>query len=117
MMYLLFIIYIICSALGMVLIKNGGLSTGIDLNKVGIGFNFSWMFLVGTILYVASFILWMIILQKFPLTYISPISYGIMFIVMSILSYFILSETITAMQIVGIITIIIGVVICTIGKQ
>lgn len=117
MTYVLLAVYVICSALGMVLIKSGGQTTGLNFDKIGFGMQFSWIFLLGAVLYILSFLLWMIILQRFPLTYISPVSYGILFVVMAIFSYFVLNETLNLTQIIGTVMIIGGVLICTIGKK
>lgn len=117
MTYILLLVYIFCSAFGMVLIKSGGQTTGLNIDKVGLGMQFSWVFILGAILYILSFLLWMVILQKFPLTYISPVSYGILFVVTAIVSYFVLKETLSLMQILGIAMIIGGVIVSTIGKK
>lgn len=115
MTYIIFILYIICSALGMVLIKLGGQNTQIRLSHLGLQFQFSWLFFLGAFLYILSFLLWMYILQRFSLTYISPLAYGIMFVVMAILSYFILNETMSGLQILGLILILGGVLISSIS--
>lgn len=117
MTYLLLATYVICSALGMILIKGGGQAVGLNIDKIGFGIKCSWVFILGISLYMLSFILWTIILQKFPLTYISPISYGVLFVVTAILSYFILNETMNVTQVIGIIMIIGGTIIATIGRN
>lgn len=116
MTYLLLVIYVICSALGMILIKSGGQAVGLNIDKIGLGIKCSWVFILGVSLYLLSFILWTIILQKFSLTYISPISYGILFVVTAILSYFMLNETMNVTQVIGVIMIIVGVIVASMGK-
>lgn len=115
--YLLFLIYVLASSLGMVLIKKGGGFSKIIINKHNFGLNISWIFAIGILLYLFSFILWIFILQRFPITYISPIAYGLTFIFIAIFSYLFLQSTITKSQLISAIIIILGITIGTIGSK
>jgi EamA-like transporter family. len=77
----------------------------------------SLVLIVGFILYVVTFFLWLIILQKFNITFVSPIAYGIAFIMICIISYFLLGEMISGIQYLGVILIIIGVLIMSITNK
>ena len=68
---LLMLIYIICSALGLVLLK-AGLNNGtiISLNADFLGIKFHILFICGTLLYIFSFLLNMFVqLQGFQAPY------------------------------------------------
>ncbi|MBP3609559.1 MAG: hypothetical protein J6J42_04395 [Lachnospiraceae bacterium] len=108
--YLLVILYVLAGSLGMVLIKKGGGNSGIVLGGAKINISMSMMFIVGMLLYLCSFLLWIYILQVFSLTYISPVSYGLVFIATAIFSHFILNDTISKEQIVGAILIVSGII-------
>ena len=115
--YLILALYVIASSLGMVLIKKGGTTSIINFNKLNFKIQLSWVFIIGIMLYVVSFILWIFILQKFTLTYISPVAYGLTFIFIAIFSYLFLQTTISKSQIVSAALIILGIIIGTISPK
>lgn len=117
MMYILLLCYLICGSLGMVLTKYGGKQSELHILKSGFTANVHWLFMLGLVLYVISFILWIIVLQKFRLTYISPIAYGITFILLIGFSAVILHEKITTQQIIGAAMIIGGVIVASIPPK
>lgn len=108
--YLLVLLYVLAGSLGMVLIKKGGTGSGIKFGNMKIDVSISAVFLIGIILYLCSFLLWIYILQVFSLTYISPVSYGLVFISTAIFSHIILSDTISKEQIIGAVLIIAGII-------
>lgn len=110
-------IYAVIGSLGMVLIRLGGLESGLIFVQGNINLSINTTFLIGFLLYFISFFLWLIILQKFNVTYISPIAYGITFITTSVFSYFLLGEVISGRQYVGVILIILGVIIVSFSKK
>lgn len=116
MIYFIFILYILLSALGMVLIKYGGLSSQIDVNKSIFALQLSWHFIIGNLLYLVSFFLWIYILQKFRLTLISPMAYGLVFLVLTLFSFLFLKEQIKIQTLIGAAIIIVGVFITYMGK-
>ncbi len=111
--YILLAIYIIFSSLGMVLIKSGASNSDISIKDNIFNMHVSLTFILGLLLYIVSFILWIFILQKFPLTYISPVSYGLVYIAIAIFSFLILNTIITKAQIIGAVFIIIGIFIAS----
>lgn len=109
-------IYILASAMGMVLIKKGGSNTAITLSKSVFGFQITWVMIVGILFYLVSFVLWMYILQLFKLTYISPVAYGITYIFIMLFSRIFLGETISKTQIIGVVMIVAGIVVASYKK-
>ena len=65
----------------------------------------------GIILYGISFFLYVFILSKLQLNIVYPISTGVILILITLGSYFLLKETIYTTQIVGIAAILIGIVL------
>jgi len=110
---LLMLIYIICSALGLVLLK-AGLNNGtiISLNADFLGIKFHILFICGTLLYIFSFL----VINKFNLSYAYPITAGLIYITILLLSVLILKEQISARQMIGMVTILIGIIIMNISK-
>jgi len=110
----LLLLYSVFSALGMVLIKKGGERSGVsNLNK-RITISLDYKFFIGILLYITSFILWIIILQAFPIVYISPIGYGLNFIFTALFAFIFLSEKVRQTEIIGVITIIVGVILVSV---
>lgn len=72
MNYILVILYLLLSAFGMVLIKLGGSNTKINFTNRAFGLHIDLWLVGGIMFYLLSFFLWIIILQKFKLSYISP---------------------------------------------
>lgn len=111
--WILLLLYVLTSSLGMVFIKKGGTNTSFSLDKGNFQIQLSWLILCGIIIYLLSFILWMIILQLFNLTYISPVAYGIVYIFIIIFSYILLNESIHKQQLIGAALIIVGIFIAS----
>lgn len=109
-------IYILASAMGMVLIKKGGSNTSITFSKSLFGFQITWVMIVGILFYLVSFVLWMYILQLFKLTYISPVAYGMTYIFIMLFSRIFLGETINKNQIIGVVMIVAGIVVASYKK-
>lgn len=105
------IIYVLASSLGMILIKKGGAESKLLFTNHNFECAISWVAIVGIILYVISFLIWIYILNAFTLTYISPIAYGLVYISIAIFSYYILGVALTKAEIVGAFFIITGIFI------
>lgn len=111
--WFLLLLYVVAGALGMVLIKKGGTALKVWNENGNISLTISWIFILGVIAYMLSFLVWIYILQIFPLTYISPVSYGLVFIAIAIFSKLILKTDITKEQICGAGFIILGILLAS----
>ncbi|CAI3633343.1 putative Multidrug transporter EmrE [Clostridium neonatale] len=110
----LIIIYSLLSAMGMILIRIGSLNSEFILSQGNLNFTINLNLIIGFIVYMVTFIIWLIIMQKFNLSYISPIAYGIAFVMICFISYFLLGESISMVQYLGVTLIIIGVIIMSV---
>lgn len=113
MIYLLFIIYVICSSTGLVLFKLGTTGAGISI----LGFNITLKMLIGIVCYGFSFILWLFIVSKVDLTIAMPLSVALVNTLVVIESCLLLKEKITIIQGIGIFVVISGVMLITAGKK
>ena len=111
--YLLTGIYVLFPTGGLVCLKLGGNSLGLSF-KSGISFKIGYITLLGFILYIGSFLMWQKLLTTYDLSYIVPITTGIVQIVVLIASYFIFHETITITNLIGIVFVTIGIVLISI---
>lgn len=103
-------IYLVISATGLILFKLGASgNAAISFSQGLINIKVSFMSLTGLVCYVCSFIMYLILVSKYNLSYIVPVSTGIMQVIMLIAAALIFKESITALHIVGVITILVGV--------
>lgn len=112
---ILTIIYIVCTTSGVFLMKMGGDSLSLSL-KNGLNFKIGYITTLGFIFYFVSFMLWQKLIVSFDLSYIVPITTGIVQILILIVAVLFFKETINIKEILGVIFIIIGVILISLGK-
>ena len=114
---LLLIIYVASSSLGLVLLKVG-LNNGtlITLHSTFLELKLHTFLMTGAVLYILSFLLNMIVMSRFNLSYVYPISAGLIYIAILVFSLLILKEQMSLMQVMGTIFILIGIIIMNIKK-
>lgn len=111
------IIYAIISVSGLTLVKLGSSNPlSFSVGQAGFTIGAGWMTLLGLMLYVISFLIYMTLVAKNNLTYLTPVSSAVVYILTMIVSLAILKERITPMQWVGWSLILVGVVFMNIKK-
>ena len=111
------IIYVCLSATALTLIKLGlGKDSTLLLNKGGFSLSLSWMLVLGACLYVVSFCLSMVVMKGMNLSLFYPLSAGLIYIAVCVLSFLVLKEKITTTQLIGMIVILAGIVIMNLKK-
>lgn len=103
-------VYIFFTISGLILIKLGGvqqltISSGNILLKLDI------KTLLGILCYLVSFIVYVLLISKFQLSYIMPLTTGLVYIFVLITSVIFLNEKIDISQWVGAGVILIGIII------
>lgn len=68
---------------------------------------------VGAALYIASFLLWLAILSRSELSVAYPIAIGLTLCLTALAGWFILNEPVSALRIVGMSLIFLGIVVVT----
>ena len=106
---ILFIVYAILSASGIILFKLGSTGISLEITKSVFGFQMSYYSLIGLLCYIVSFILWMVIISKNDVSYIVPIGLAVTNLLILIGSYAILGEQLSLMKIVGVGVILLGI--------
>ncbi len=114
MKYLLIAIYLAFTTGGLFCFKSGG--EFVIGFKNGINFSMPYMTFVGFILYLCSFLLWQKLVATYDLSYIVPITMGIIQVITLIFSYFFFHETINIYNLVGIALVVGGVILISIRK-
>src|SRR4030042_515771 len=113
--YISLSISIICNCLSLILLKKGMLSVnnfGENLHDITAWFQLlvNGYIIFSIILFVLSFITWMISLTKIDLSLAYP-TVSITYIIITLASYYFFNEALTIYRIVGIFFIITGIVI------
>ena len=116
MFYILYILYLLLTCLGLIFLKMGGQSTDIKISEFIFSMQIDCKFVIGLICYVISFLLYIVVLQKRDLSYIYPLSAGIVNVVSVMVGVIVLKEKISLTGYLGIAAIIIGVVLLNIKR-
>ena len=114
--YLLTLIYILFTTCGITFMKLGGDSLKLSLSKE-FSLRMGWTTLLGFLFYIVSFLLWQKLLVKYDLSSMVPIVTGISQIIIIIIGYVIFKENVNIQNIIGAITIIVGIIIITFRKK
>lgn len=109
--------YIVFAVSGSTLIKLGSSSTVKAFFTVPfVNMNVSLISLIGFIAYGLSFIFYTILLSKFELSFISPLTVGLVYILLMITAFVFFKEEITSIKLLGSALILIGVMLIVIKK-
>lgn len=109
MQYLLLSSSMVLAVVGQFFLKRGVLASSLNPNFYSIIKTlFSPYVLIGFFAYGASSIIWLFVLQRFPLSVAYP-ALSLTYVAIMIVSFLILNEPISAYKITGILFILIGV--------
>jgi len=112
----LIIVYVILSVSGLVLMKLGGNSGTISIANKELTFGISLISALGFICYICSFLLFTKIVMMFDLSYIVPITTGVVQILTLVASYVVFKDKMSIQSVSGAIMVIIGILIMNIKK-
>ena len=96
--------------------KKGGNSGNFQMNNGDIAFSINWISAIGFVCYICSFLLFTRMVIMFDLSYIMPLTTGIVQILSLVASSVIFKENISKQGMVGAIIIIIGLIIMNYKK-
>lgn len=117
MNWLYLVFYVICSVSGSTLLKLGSSNSVKVLFTVPfINLNVSLLMLVGFISYGLSFVFYTILLSKFELSFISPLTVGIVYVLLMLTAFIFFKEEITIFKLIGSSLILLGVLMIIIKK-
>jgi len=109
-------IYLFCTVGGLTLVKLGADHNQFSAASSFFSLSLSYTTILGLVLYIVSFIMWIIIVQKFDLSYIQPLTAGLSYILIIAASLFILKESISTNQWIGLGCILVGIVLMNIKR-
>ncbi|MCI8588734.1 MAG: hypothetical protein HFG40_03700 [Bacilli bacterium] len=116
MKIVLTVIYICLTTLGIFLMKLGGNSLSLTFHN-GVTFKIGFITFFGFLSYLCSFLLWQRLVITSDLSYIVPITTGIVQLVVLLIGILFFKEQINLVGIIGVIFVILGVILMTIGKK
>ena len=115
---LLITLYVLATAGGLVLLKLGtGGSSFISIVDGKIAWNISTLTILGIVTYGISFILYIMLISKFSLGYIVPLTTALVYVLVFMSSYFIFKESFTSLKIVAIVMIMGGAILLNIAPS
>lgn len=117
MNWIYLVLYILFSVSGSTLLKFGSSSVVKSLFTLPIvNMNISVYTFFGFILYGLSFLFYTILLSKFDLSFISPLTVGLVYVLLMVTAFVFFREQITVYKIVGSSMILLGVLMIVIKK-
>src|SRR5574344_900629 len=111
---ILVVIYVILTLSGLVLMKFGGNTGTFCFKSSSFEFTMSFISLLVFFCYIGSFLLFTNIVVKFDLSYIMPITAGIIQVLTLLCGYVIFKEQISINGIIGVALVIIGIIVMNI---
>lgn len=114
---LLIVFYVFFAVIGSTLIKQGGLnhtSTLLSLPVVNVSITLTTI--AGIIAYGVSFFLYIILLSKFDLSFISPLTVGIVYVLLMLTAVFFFGEQFTILKTIGCVLILAGILMIVASK-
>ena len=106
----LFLAYALCSGSGLIILKAALNNRGSRLMSITQTV-LQPQFLLGFLLYACGFVLWMFILSKFKLNIAFPVATSLFFVVSGLGSYYVLRESFSITQIVGMVLCLAGILL------
>lgn len=114
---ILVILYAIFAVGGSTLIKYGGLAKVTALFTVPIvNVSVSPISILGILCYGASFILYVFLLNRLPLSFVSPVTIGLVYVLLMITAVLVFGEQMTTIKIIGCGLILAGILLVLAAK-
>lgn len=117
MTYIILAMYALFAVGGSTCFKLGAAdSLSIEATGRMLSIQISWLSLIGMCMYAMSFLLYLAMLSKMQLSFLTPISVGIVYTLTMFVSVLVFHETITLWKGIGAVLVLLGVLIMTIKQ-
>lgn len=118
MQYIAITIYVLCSVSGLVLFKLGSTEDlTLEINRSFFCLKVGWLSVLGLILYIISFVVYMGLAAKNNLSYLVPVTVGAVYCLTMLASVVIFKEQVRFLQLLGSAFILIGLVLMNIKQK
>ncbi|WP_018758689.1 EamA family transporter [Paenibacillus terrigena] len=116
-MWFLIFVYLVFAVSGLIFMKLGAEGTSIQFGSKILDIQLNVYMILGLITYMLGFLMWAILLKKYDLSYIVPITTSLSYIAVIIGGVFIFKEKISPLNGIAIGIILIGVILLNIPKK
>lgn len=117
MNWIYLILYVTCSVSGSTLLKFGSSESVKTLFTLPVvNMSISLYTFIGFILYGLSFLFYTVLLSKFELSFISPVTVGLVYILLMITAFVFFHEQITVYKLIGSSLILLGLLMMIVKK-
>ncbi len=108
-------VYALLSVGGLTLFKLGS-QQALSISVTGglLSLNISWLSLAGLAMYVCSFLIYMGLVSKIQLSYLAPISTGVVYVLTLAAALFIFHEPVTVLKMAGVFLVLCGIILMNI---
>lgn len=114
---LLIVLYVVFAVGGSTLIKYGSLEKlGSLVTLPLVNVSFSLVSFLGIVCYGLSFLLYILLLSKFDLSFISPVTIGIVYVLLMVTAVIVFNEHFTILKTIGCAIILIGILLIVTNK-
>lgn len=112
------LIYVCLSATGLTLIKTGlNKDSTVVISVTGVSLSFNWILIIGMCLYVLSFLASLLVMKNMNLSFFYPLSAGMIYVLVCVFGIVILGDSISKIQIIGMLVILTGIVLMNLGTK
>lgn len=118
MQFITMIIYVLCSVSGLVLFKLGNTEAlTLEATPSFFSLKISWLSILGLILYIISFLIYMGLVSKNELSYLLPVVTGSVYLLTMLSSILFFKENIHYIQLIGSAFILLGLMLMNIKPK
>ena len=112
MIYLVLAVYALLSVGGLTLFKLGAQrAMNVSITGTVLSLQISWLSLIGLMMYVCSFLIYMGLVSKIQLSYLTPMSTGIVYTLTIAVAILVFHEPMTTFKLIGILFVLCGVIL------
>lgn len=109
-------LYVVFAVTGSTLLKYGGIANVKYFTLPLVNINISWITFIGFIFYGLSFLVYTVLLNKYDLSIISPLTVALVYLFLMITAFVIFKEPISFQKILGSLFILAGILLMVIKK-
>lgn len=115
MFVVVLMLYAILSVGGLTLFKLGAQQIFcISLTDGAFSMRISWLSIAGLMMYIGSFLIYMGLVSKIQLSFLTPISTGVIYILTLAVSMLIFHESLSSFKLYGAVLVLIGIILMNI---
>lgn len=115
---ILILLYVVFAVGGSTLIKYGGTLKEVSLLTIPyVNVNVTLISLTGILSYGLSFFLYIVLLNKFDLSFISPLTIGIVYVLLMVTAVIFFNEQFTLMKTIGCTLVLVGILLILLNSK